>query len=130
MTWYIQGLLGEDSEIRSARSLLNVYLTSLGLCSVGQDAAFALAGCAMMLAASTVHSLPLLEFAPGMVAAAVLFTERRMRGLLPFWPASLAKLTGIADTADPKFVAAVGLVQQLAGNNLFADVFRIQNLTL
>lgn len=130
MTWYIKGLLGEDADIRSPLSLLNIYLTSLGLCSVGQDAAFALAGCAMMLAASTVHSPALLEFAPSVVAAAVLYTERRMRGLLPFWPASLAKLTGLSDTADPKFVGAVALVQQLANNNLFADVFRIQNLTL
>ena len=31
---------------------------------------------------------------PSVIAAAVLYVERRARGMIPFWPTMLAKLTG------------------------------------
>jgi pentatricopeptide repeat domain-containing protein 1 len=47
------------------------------------------------------------------VAAAVLFVDRRSRGLAPYWPSALAQLTGYAAQATPELAAAVAGAQRL-----------------
>lgn len=47
-----------------------------------------------------------------MVAAAVLYADRKSRGLAPYWPSALASLTGYTLTATPELAAAVSGAQR------------------
>ncbi len=46
------------------------------------------------------------------VAAAVLFADRKSRGLAPYWPSALASLTGYSLSGTPELAAAVGGAQR------------------
>ena len=52
------------------------------------------AGDALQVMAEAVFAPGFLEFPPSLVAAGVLTSSRRAAGAWPFWPASLAQLTG------------------------------------
>ena len=52
---------------------------------------------------------------PSVVAAAVLYADRRRRGVIPFWPTMLAKLTGYADMGSPELSTAIKAALRLAG---------------
>ena len=59
-----------------------------------------MAGDAMAMMADAVFAPGFLDFAPSLVAAAVLVSARHAAGAWPFWPAALALLTG-APAHDP-----------------------------
>ena len=44
---------------------------------------------------------------PSLLAAAALAVDRKARGLVPVWPASLRRWTGIAGPEDPALAAAM-----------------------
>ena len=52
------------------------------------------AGNALQLMADVVYSPSFLDFRPSLVAAGVLTSSRKAAGVWPFWPSSLAQLTG------------------------------------
>ncbi len=52
------------------------------------------AGNALQLMAEVVYSPGFLDFRPSLVAAGVLTSSRKAAGVWPFWPSSLAQLTG------------------------------------
>jgi hypothetical protein len=52
------------------------------------------AGDALQVMAQAVFAPGFLQFPPSLVAAGVLTSARRAAGVWPFWPASLAQLTG------------------------------------
>lgn len=52
------------------------------------------AGEALQMMAEAVYAGGFLEFRPSLVAAGVLTSARRAAGAWPFWPSSLAQLTG------------------------------------
>ena len=49
-----------------------------------------------------VPDMSFLNCRPSVVAAAVLYVERRARGAIPFWPSMLAKLTGYKVRGAPR----------------------------
>ena len=53
-----------------------------------------MAGLGIMLSVEALYDLSLLNCRPSVVAAALLYAERRVRGAVPFWPSMLAKMTG------------------------------------
>ena len=55
---------------------------------------YGMAGLANMLSVEALYDVSLLNCRPSIVAAALLYAERRVRGAIPFWPSMLAKLTG------------------------------------
>ena len=57
----------------------------------------------------------LMNCRPSVVAAAVLYADRRRRGVIPFWPTMLAKLTGYGDMGSPELSAAIKAALRLAG---------------
>eukprot|EP00798_Chlamydomonas_sp_ICE-L_P016768 gene16768-23043_t len=84
----------------------SLYDLSLGV--------YGMAGFAIMIAVESLYDLSLLNCRPSVVAAALLYSERRLRGAVPFWPSMLAKLTGYEDMAAPELMAAVHVAQKLA----------------
>jgi hypothetical protein len=54
-----------------------------------------------------------LNYRPTITAAAALYCERLQKGLLPFWPSSLAGLTGYSNARTPELAAAINGAQRL-----------------
>jgi pentatricopeptide repeat domain-containing protein 1 len=54
-----------------------------------------------------------LNYRPTITAAAALYCERLQKGLLPFWPSSLAGLTGYSNAQTPELAAAINGAQRL-----------------
>ena len=52
---------------------------------------------------------------PSVIAAALLYVERRSRGIIPFWPSMLAKLTGYQDMSTPELSVAIKAAQRMCG---------------
>ena len=44
---------------------------------------------------------------PSVIAAAVIYAERRARGIIPFWPSMLAKLSGYDNMSTPELSVAI-----------------------
>ena len=44
---------------------------------------------------------------PSVIAAAVIYAERRARGIIPFWPYMLAKLSGYDNMSTPELSVAI-----------------------
>ena len=44
---------------------------------------------------------------PSVIAAAVMYAERRARGIIPFWPSMLAKLSGYDNMSTPELSVAI-----------------------
>jgi pentatricopeptide repeat domain-containing protein 1 len=78
-----------------------------------QQSIYGLAGLAIMLVVESLFDMQLLNCRPSVVAAAVLYAERRQRGAVPFWPSSLAKATGYQDMGTPELAMAVRTAQKL-----------------
>jgi pentatricopeptide repeat domain-containing protein 1 len=58
--------------------------------------------------------MALLNCRPSVIAAAVMYAERRGRGIIPFWPSMLAKLSGYQDMSTPELSVAIKAAQRLA----------------
>lgn len=58
-------------------------------------------GRAFALVNESVGEVTFLNCRPSVIAAAVIYAERRARGIIPFWPSMLAKLTGYQVDALP-----------------------------
>eukprot|EP00878_Enallax_costatus_P010093 GHUV01010535.1.p1 GENE.GHUV01010535.1~~GHUV01010535.1.p1 ORF type:complete len:668 (+),score=216.47 GHUV01010535.1:1319-3322(+) len=54
-----------------------------------------------------------LNYRPTITAAAVLYCDRLQKGLLPFWPSSLATLTGYSNARTAELAAAISGAQRL-----------------
>ena len=53
-----------------------------------------LQGKAFSLVRESVSEITFLNCRPSVIAAAIIYAERRARGIIPFWPSMLSKLTG------------------------------------
>ena len=83
-----------------------------------------------MLAVEALFDMNLLNCRPSMVAATLLYAERRLRGAVPFWPTSLAKMTGYEDLTTPEIACAVRTAQKLCKKWLYADIYKSQGQSL
>ncbi|EFJ50581.1 hypothetical protein VOLCADRAFT_116752, partial [Volvox carteri f. nagariensis] len=117
MEWNIRGLLTDDISAISTMRCLKVYLERLGYRYLDKQDVYGMAGFAIMLAVESLYDLSLLNCRPSVVAAAILYAERRLRGAVPFWPSMLSKLTGYHDMSTPELTVAMYKAQliQLAG---------------
>jgi len=109
--------LGGDTATLSALRCLKLYLRRLGarpaLTLPGAGAEPGGAGEVVPLARAALADAEFLNFRPSVLAAALLYAERRGRGALPFWPAALAQLTGYAHAGTPELAAAIAAAQRL-----------------
>jgi len=79
-----------------------------------------------MLAVEALFDMALLNCRPSAVAAAILYAERRQRGAVPFWPSSLANMTGYEDLTSPELAVAVHTAQKLCRKVLYTQIYRAQ----
>lgn len=128
--WNIRSLLHDDLAAISTMRCLKIYLERLGLRFLGQQGVYGLAGYAIMMSVEALYDLSLLNCRPSVVAAALVYAERRLRGLVPFWPSILAKMTGYEDMSSPELTVAVRLAQKLARKSVYAQIYSIQMVAL
>lgn len=70
-------------------------------------------GSAFALVRGSLVDAQFLNCRPSVVAAAIIYAERRSRGVIPFWPSMLAKLTGYVDMSTPELSVAIKVAQHL-----------------
>lgn len=97
---YVMGILGGDTAAVSAAQCLNLFLARLGMRRLGREAAAALAGGAPALLREALAGREFLNCRPSVIAAAVVYADRRARGIIPFWPSVLAKMTRYQDMSS------------------------------
>lgn len=106
----LRTLLGGDTSSISALRVLKLYLERLGadFSSGTPEGLRPAAGAALDLLPEAICDAEMRKLPPSTVAAAVLVAGRRIAGRSPFWPASLATLTGLSDTEEgtPLAIAA------------------------
>jgi pentatricopeptide repeat domain-containing protein 1 len=88
---------------------------------------YLVAGLPMMLAVEAQFDTTLLNCRPSVVAAALLYAERRQRGAVPFWPSMLAKLTGYEDLTTPELACAVRSAQKLCRKAHYTQLYKAQS---
>lgn len=125
MEWNIRGLLSDDIAAISTMRCLKIYLERLGYRFLDKTDVYGMAGFAIMLAVESLYDLSLLNCRPSVVAAAVLYAERRLRGAVPFWPSMLSKLTGYEDMATPELTVAVRIAQKLSRKVVYAQMYKV-----
>lgn len=107
------GRPGERHKALSAPSnFVMMYCNPEALCLMQA----AVAGRTCALVEQSLLDVALMKCRPSVVAAAVLYADRRRRGVIPFWPVMLAKLTGYADMGSPELSAAIKAALRLAGH--------------
>ncbi|GIL47655.1 hypothetical protein Vafri_4418 [Volvox africanus] len=130
MEWNIRGLLTDDISAISTMRCLKVYLERLGYRYLDKQDVYGMAGFAIMLAVESLYDLSLLNCRPSVVAAAILYAERRLRGAVPFWPSMLSKLTGYHDMSTPELTVAVRVAQKLSRKLVYAQMYKEQLIQL
>jgi pentatricopeptide repeat domain-containing protein 1 len=85
---------------------------------------YIMAGLPTMLAVEALFDMSLLNCRPSVVAAALLYAERRQRGAVPFWPSVLAQMTGYEDLTTPELACAVRAAQKLCKKVLYMQVYK------
>ena len=70
-------------------------------------------GTAFALVRESISDMGFLNCRPSVIAAAAIYAERRARGIIPFWPSMLAKLTGYHDMSTPELSVAIKAAQRL-----------------
>jgi len=112
MEWNIRQILGNDTAAISTLRCLKLYLERLGAHHMNAETAEALAGHSVCLVDDCLSDVAFLNCRPSVIAAAVLYTDRRARGVIPFWPTMLAKLTGYQDMSTPELSVAIKAAQR------------------
>lgn len=87
----------------------------MGAHHLDAPSAAAMAGRSVRLVADCLTDMAFLNCRPSVIAAALLYVERRSRGIIPFWPSMLAKLTGYQDMSTPELSVAIKAAQRMCG---------------
>lgn len=112
MEWNIRQVLEQDTAAISTLRCLKLYLERLGAQHLDQAASIAMAGTSLHLVSECASDMTFLNCRPSVIAAAVMYTDRRARGVIPFWPTMLAKLTGYQDMSTPELSVAIKAAQR------------------
>ncbi|KAL4442119.1 hypothetical protein ABPG77_011380 [Micractinium sp. CCAP 211/92] len=117
MEWNIRQVLSQDTAAISTLRCLKLFLERMGAHHLDGPSMAAMAGRAMQLVTECLTEMAFLNCRPSVIAAALLYVERRSRGLIPFWPSMLAKLTGYQDMSTPELSVAIKAAQRLCGRS-------------
>ncbi|KAK9815102.1 hypothetical protein WJX73_007516 [Symbiochloris irregularis] len=113
MEWQMRRVLGNDTSAISTLRCLKLYLERLGCNFLDQESVQMLAGSAFSLVRDSISDMAFLNCRPSVIAAAIIYAERRARGIIPFWPSMLSKLTHYQDMSTPELSVAIKAAQVL-----------------
>mmetsp|Transcript_3237 Transcript_3237/g.8115 ORF Transcript_3237/g.8115 Transcript_3237/m.8115 type:complete len:1105 (+) Transcript_3237:237-3551(+) len=109
----LHSALDGDTAAISALRCLQVYLERMGCEFQDQGPLESMVSIPSQLVADSLHDTTFLNCRPSVVAAAVLCRVRRCRGIVPYWPSVLAKMTGYRDMSSPEIAVAVKAAHRL-----------------
>lgn len=113
MEWNVWRVLNNDTATISTLRCLKLYLERLGCNFLDQESVQMVAGSACALVREMLSDMTFLNCRPSVIAAAIMYAERRNQGVIPFWPSMLAKLTGYQDMSTPELSVAIKSAQRL-----------------
>ncbi|KAL4419865.1 hypothetical protein ABPG75_006963 [Micractinium tetrahymenae] len=105
--------LSNDAASISALRCLKLYLERIGGDTSADAEKANSARSPFRLLHETLADGEFLNYRPSVVAAAVLYVERKSRGMAPYWPTALSTLTGYSLQSTPELAAAVAGAQRL-----------------
>ena len=109
----LYGVLGNDTASISAVRCVQVYLERIGCDFKDPESVELMLALPSRLMAEALSDASFLNCRPSIVAAGILYTSRRARGIVPYWPSVLAKMTGYSDMNAPEVAVAVKASQRL-----------------
>ncbi|GMH32210.1 hypothetical protein BSKO_00044 [Bryopsis sp. KO-2023] len=112
----IEAALGYDTAAISALRVTKLYMEWLGYEAVPEWSAPAAIHIQSMLS-DALSSPAFLNFRPSVLAAAILYHDRSTRGWVPYWPTSLAQITGYGDVTSPEMRGAIHAIIDLEQSN-------------
>ena len=119
MEWSIRQILNHDTQSISSIRCLKLLNERLGVQTLGPLSAAAIAGSQQELCLACVSETSLLNCRPSIVAAAVVYVNRRERGAIPFWPSSLSRLTGYNDMGALELSVAIKAAQRITSSSRY-----------
>ncbi|CAK0783776.1 hypothetical protein CVIRNUC_006976 [Coccomyxa viridis] len=114
LEFHLRSVLANDSSAISTLRCLKLYLERLGCNHLDTGTMHAVAGCAFQLVTQSLPDIAFLNCRPSVIAAAIVYAERRSRGIIPFWPSMLSKLSGYQDMQTPELKVAIKSAQRSA----------------
>jgi len=112
----IRQLLSNDTSAISTIRCVKLLLERLGCQHLKKAAAEAISGDVLSLCTACICDTAFLNCRPSIIASAVVYTDRRTRGVIPFWPSALAKLTGYNDVSALELSVAIKTAHRICGS--------------
>lgn len=122
MEWSIREALGQDVASISTIRCVKLMMERLGAQHLKPCVAEAILGDSVALCTECISDTAFLNCRPSIVAAAVIYADRRSRGAIPFWPSALAKLTGYNDVSALELSVAIKTAQRICSTKGLENV--------
>jgi pentatricopeptide repeat domain-containing protein 1 len=122
MEWSIRQALGQDVASISTIRCVKLMMERLGAQHLKPRVAEAISGDSVALCTECMSDTAFLNCRPSIVAAAVVYADRRSRGAIPFWPSALAKLTGYNDVSALELSVAIKTAQRICSTKGLENV--------
>lgn len=113
MEEHVRHTLNSDTSAISALRCLKLFLERLGADFHDPDLLSLVGGKSVEYMLDAVADMSLFHYSPSVVAAAMLYSCRRVRGTVPAWPLALETLTGFKENQNSEFGSAVKATDNL-----------------